>query len=156
MDISARHLAFHGTVVLLFGLLCGGPYARAINHNAPAHIIHSWRVAHASLVFIRNLGSIQMGYCGCAHSLVLRFLLFTASCGKCRVSRPLPARSAFSQVGISWQHAWCMGVYHCIVCADLCKLCIAMSHVSAFEDAYWNVDFVDSMHPPIQSDQQAS
>jgi hypothetical protein len=49
MDSSARHLAFHGTIVLLFGLLCGGPYARAINQNAPAQIIHSWRVAHASL-----------------------------------------------------------------------------------------------------------
>jgi len=49
MDSSARHLAFHGTIVLLFGLLCGGPYARAINRNAPAHIVHSWRVAHASL-----------------------------------------------------------------------------------------------------------
>jgi len=49
MDPSARHLAFHGTIVLLFGLLCGAPYARALNRNAPAHIIHSWRVAHASL-----------------------------------------------------------------------------------------------------------
>jgi hypothetical protein len=46
---SARHLAFHGTIVLLIGLLCGGPYARAINRNAASHIVHSWRVAHASL-----------------------------------------------------------------------------------------------------------
>jgi hypothetical protein len=49
MEASARHLAFHGTVVLLIGLLCGGPYARAINNNAPPHTVHSWRVAHASL-----------------------------------------------------------------------------------------------------------
>jgi len=49
MDPSARHLAFHGTIVLLVGLLCGGPYARAVNRNAPAHIVRSWRVAHASL-----------------------------------------------------------------------------------------------------------
>ncbi len=49
MESSARYLAFHGTIVLLVGLLCGGPYARAVNRNAAAHIVHSWRVAHASL-----------------------------------------------------------------------------------------------------------
>lgn len=49
MEPSARHLAFHGAIVLLIGLLCGGPYARAINRGAPAHIVQSWRVAHASL-----------------------------------------------------------------------------------------------------------
>jgi uncharacterized membrane protein YgdD (TMEM256/DUF423 family) len=49
MHASARHLIFHGAIVLLFGLLCGAPYARAIKRNAPAHIVHSWRVAHASL-----------------------------------------------------------------------------------------------------------
>jgi hypothetical protein len=56
MDLSARHLAFHGSIVLLFGLLCGAPYGRAINRSAPAHIIHSWRVAHASL----PMGAILM------------------------------------------------------------------------------------------------
>lgn len=49
METSARHLAFHGSIVLLIGLLCGGLYARAINRNAAPHIVHSWRVAHASL-----------------------------------------------------------------------------------------------------------
>jgi hypothetical protein len=56
MDPSAHHLAFHGSIVLLFGLLCGAPYGRAINGNAPAHIVHSWRVAHASL----PIGAILM------------------------------------------------------------------------------------------------
>ena len=56
MDPSARHLAFHGSIVLLFGLLCGAPYGRAINRNAPAHTIHAWRVAHASL----PIGAILM------------------------------------------------------------------------------------------------
>ena len=56
MDPSARHLAFHATIVLLIGLLCGAPYARAINRNAAPHIIHSWRVAHASL----PMGAILM------------------------------------------------------------------------------------------------
>ncbi len=49
MNTSAHHLMFHGSIVLLYGLLCGAPYARAINRSAPAHVVHSWRVAHASL-----------------------------------------------------------------------------------------------------------
>lgn len=56
MDPSARHLALHGAIVLLFGLLCGVPYGRAIIRNVPAHIVHSWRVAHASL----PMGAILM------------------------------------------------------------------------------------------------
>lgn len=49
MDPSARHLVFHGAIVLLIGLLCGAPYGSAINRGAPAHTVHAWRVAHASL-----------------------------------------------------------------------------------------------------------
>jgi ABC-type polysaccharide/polyol phosphate export permease len=49
MITSAKHLAFHGTLVLLFGLLLGAPYGKAINRGAPAHIVNSWRVAHQSL-----------------------------------------------------------------------------------------------------------
>jgi hypothetical protein len=56
MDPSAHHLVFHGSIVLLIGLLCGAPYGRAINRSAPAHIVHSWRVAHASL----PIGAILM------------------------------------------------------------------------------------------------
>ena len=49
MSPSSRHLVFHGAVVLLFGLLLGAPYARAIKRDAAAHIVNSWRVAHLSL-----------------------------------------------------------------------------------------------------------
>jgi hypothetical protein len=49
VDTAARHLAFHGAIVLTFGLLCGGPYARAINRDAPARVVQAWRLAHASL-----------------------------------------------------------------------------------------------------------
>ena len=49
MHGSARQLAFHGTVVLLIGLLCGIPYGRAINRGSPAHVTAAWRLAHASL-----------------------------------------------------------------------------------------------------------
>ncbi len=56
MHIAARHLVLHGAVVLLFGLLLGAPYARAIKRNAPPHIVNSWRVAHLSL----PIGAILM------------------------------------------------------------------------------------------------
>jgi len=45
----ARHLVFHGSLVLLFGLCLGAPYARAIRRGASPHIVNAWRVAHASL-----------------------------------------------------------------------------------------------------------
>ena len=56
MEATARHLVFHGSVVLLLGLLFGAPYAKAIKSNAPAHIVNSWRVAHQSL----PIGAILM------------------------------------------------------------------------------------------------
>lgn len=56
MEASARYLVFHGTIILLVGLLCGAPYGRAINERAAAHIVHSWRVAHQSLA----MGAILM------------------------------------------------------------------------------------------------
>lgn len=56
MEPSARHLAFHGAVVLLIGLACGAPYARAVNRNAEPSVVHSWRVAHAAL----PIGAILM------------------------------------------------------------------------------------------------
>ena len=49
MEASARHLAFHGAIVLLVGLACGAPYGRAVNRSATANVVHSWRVAHAAL-----------------------------------------------------------------------------------------------------------
>jgi len=56
MATLAQHLIFHGTIVLFIGLVCGAPYGRAILRKAPANIIHSWRVAHASL----PIGAILM------------------------------------------------------------------------------------------------
>ena len=49
MDTYSGQLVFHGAVVSLIGLLCGAPYGRAVNRKAPEHIVHSWRVAHASI-----------------------------------------------------------------------------------------------------------
>lgn len=56
MEPSSRYLTFHGTIILLIGLLCGAPYGRAINRGTAAHIVHSWRVAHLSL----PIGAILM------------------------------------------------------------------------------------------------
>jgi ABC-type polysaccharide/polyol phosphate export permease len=55
MITSAKHLVFHGTLVLLFGLLLGAPYGKAINRSAPAHIVNSWRIAHQSLPIAATL-----------------------------------------------------------------------------------------------------
>lgn len=46
---AALHLALHGAMVLLVGLLMGAPYASAIKRGAAAHTVNAWRVAHASL-----------------------------------------------------------------------------------------------------------
>jgi hypothetical protein len=54
--LASRHLLLHGSLVLLYGLCLGAPYARAINRGAPAEIVHAWRVAHASL----PMGAILM------------------------------------------------------------------------------------------------
>lgn len=56
VEPAARTLVFHGTLVLLIGLLCGVPYGRAINAGAPAHRVSAWRLTHLSL----PLGAILM------------------------------------------------------------------------------------------------
>lgn len=55
MDSVARHLVFHASVVLVFGLLLGSPYGSSINQKKPAHVVNSWRVAHASLSIAAGL-----------------------------------------------------------------------------------------------------
>ena len=56
MTQAAHQLAFHGAIVLLFALLLGAPYAKAIKSNAPLEVVNSWRVAHQSL----SLGAALM------------------------------------------------------------------------------------------------
>jgi hypothetical protein len=48
MDIQARYLVFHSTLVLLGGLLVGVPYGRAV------HLIEAWRLAHDTLTLGRH------------------------------------------------------------------------------------------------------
>ena len=52
LELSSRHLIFHGTLLLLIALLYGAPYAKAIKSGAPAQVVNSWRVAHQSLFTI--------------------------------------------------------------------------------------------------------
>ena len=67
MTSPAHHLAVHGAIVLLFALLLGAPYARAIKAQADPQVIHSWRVAHQSL----SLGAgLMFALAGVLHALV--------------------------------------------------------------------------------------
>ena len=78
MEPAARHLVFHGTVILLVGLLCGAPYGRAINAAAATPIVRSWRVAHVSL----PVGAILMfagNALGAATSLLASLALIYAA-----------------------------------------------------------------------------
>jgi hypothetical protein len=51
----SHHLALHAAIVLLYGVLLGAPYARAINRQAPQQVVHSWRIAHQSLPIAAGL-----------------------------------------------------------------------------------------------------
>jgi hypothetical protein len=56
MEEPARHLLFHGVIILLLALLAGIPYGRAILRNEADNTIFAWRVAHSAL----SIGAILM------------------------------------------------------------------------------------------------
>lgn len=56
MEEPARHLLFHGAIILLLALLAGIPYGRAILKKKADSIIFAWRVAHSAL----TIGAILM------------------------------------------------------------------------------------------------
>jgi len=45
----SRQLIFHGSIILLFGLIAGAPYGRAILKKRSEDTIHIWRMAHLAL-----------------------------------------------------------------------------------------------------------
>jgi hypothetical protein len=47
--LQAKYLLLHGAIVLLVGLLCGIPLARAVVRGSPDASIRAWRVAHSGL-----------------------------------------------------------------------------------------------------------
>jgi hypothetical protein len=86
---------FHGAVVLLFGLLLGAPYARAIKNNAAAQVVNSWRVAHLSLpvgaTLMLAVAALLPSFSVSAQvSWVITVALIISSYGFC-VSTPLAA-----------------------------------------------------------------
>jgi hypothetical protein len=56
METPARYLLFHGSIVLLIGLLCGIPYGRAITSKQGDEAVRAWKLAHSSL----SLGGATM------------------------------------------------------------------------------------------------
>ena len=44
-----KQLIFHGSVILLVGLLCGAPFGRAIVRGMSEATVRAWRVAHVGL-----------------------------------------------------------------------------------------------------------
>ncbi len=56
MEEPARHLLFHGVIILLLGLLAGISYGRAMLKKEPDSLIFAWRVAHSAL----SMGAILM------------------------------------------------------------------------------------------------
>jgi hypothetical protein len=43
-------LIFHGSVILLGGLLCGAPFGSAVVRGKPEATVRAWRVAHSGIV----------------------------------------------------------------------------------------------------------
>ena len=41
-----KQLIFHGSIILLVGLLCGAPYGRAIVRCKLEATVQAWRLAH--------------------------------------------------------------------------------------------------------------
>lgn len=56
MNDSGHLLAFNGAIILLYGLLTGIPYGRAVVRKAPDHIVHAWRLIHLAL----SVGAVLM------------------------------------------------------------------------------------------------
>lgn len=114
MNQPSLQLAFHGSMVLLFGLLLGAPYARAIKRQAPPPIVNSWRVAHLSLplgatvmlavaALLPLLGGPQAAQWTVAVALIVSSYAFC-------VSTPLAALTGHRGLG-SGEPGWARLVY---------------------------------------------
>lgn len=93
--MTATHLVFHGSVVLLASLLFGAPYARAIKRQVDAQVIHSWRVAHQSLaigaLLLFALAAVQPVIDGPDWAMTTMNLLMVVSAYAFTVATPLAA-----------------------------------------------------------------
>jgi hypothetical protein len=95
MHPASQQLVFHGAIVLLFGLVLGAPYARAIKRGAPAQIVNSWRVAHLSLpigaTLMFAIATVLPALAVSAHVVWVIALAFIISSYAFCVSTPLAA-----------------------------------------------------------------
>lgn len=66
MTSPAHSLLFHGSIVLLIGLLCGAPYGAAIVRKMNDEVIRAWKLAHGAL----SLGATTMIAMAAALSLL--------------------------------------------------------------------------------------
>ncbi len=56
MAAPAHYLLFHGSIVLVIGLLSGVPYGIAINQQKNDEVVRAWKLAHSAL----SLGATTM------------------------------------------------------------------------------------------------
>jgi uncharacterized membrane protein YtjA (UPF0391 family) len=108
IDTSARYLAFHGTIVLFIGLLCGSPYGRAINQNYPPHIVAAWRFAHSTLPFSAMLMfAIAALLSAFAVTLQVKwFIAWTLIVSSYAFCISLPLAAVIGHRGLAWQGPW--------------------------------------------------
>jgi len=52
VELASKHLFFHGSVVLLAGLLSGIPMGTAIINNRGEDTVRAWRVSHSGLAMV--------------------------------------------------------------------------------------------------------
>ena len=50
MDGLSSQMIFHGSVILVAGLLCGAPMGSAIKKERGDDVVRAWRVAHSGLL----------------------------------------------------------------------------------------------------------
>jgi hypothetical protein len=108
MDISARYLAFHGTIVLFIGLMCGSPYGRAINQNYPPHIVSAWRFAHGALpISAMLMFAIAALLSAFAVTLQVKwFIAWTLIVSSYAFCVSLPLAAVIGHRGLVWQGPW--------------------------------------------------
>lgn len=136
---ASRHLAFHGALVLLFGLLLGAPYARAIKRQAAPQVVNAWRVAHLSLPLGATLMLAVAAWMAMALPPVplawtLAVALTVSAYGFC-VSTPLAALTGHR--GLSAGTGWARPVYWGNLLGAVASLVGAVALLMATGLALW-------------------
>jgi hypothetical protein len=65
---SVLRIAFHGTLLIVLGMLVGLPFVNAITGGSGPEVVRAWRVAHTSLV---TAGTLYIAVAAVGHHLVL-------------------------------------------------------------------------------------